>query len=227
MLLLVPAAVSACKSVDHSGTATQASTTPAEASTMSPAQPEAAPGNDDVFVNRVVGFSIRKPPSWRFGPTEWGAANFDRLEFKDEEFAELVLRNATEPLVVIVKYADTADALSPAFRATFRPLGELSDMSPEQIADMLVPQFRKSFAGFELLDEVAHTEVSGHQAARFASSFSVDDLTGATHLIFAETWLVKRGDYLFILEASAPGEDPSRKELRAIMESISIDPRPF
>ena len=224
--ILLAAAFTACKSVEHTETGARSTTTPSKASAASLTSPAAAP-DDDLFVNGVLGFSARKPPSWHFGPTAWDEANLDQLEFKDDEFAELVLENASEPLVVILKYDDTADALSPTFRATFRPLGQLSDLSPQQIAEMLIPQLGDSFSAFELVDGIAHTEVSELPAARFASSFTVDDLAGATHAILTETWLVKRGDYLFILEASAPREDPSLTDLRAILRSIVIDPRLF
>ena len=186
-----------------------------------------APRDDDVFRNEVVGFSLRKPPSWRFGPTAWGAANLDQLEFKDDEFAALVMENATEPLVVVLKYDEPIDALSPVFRATFRRLGELSHLRPEQIANLLIPQFRESLADFNLVRGVSTTEISGHPAAHFASSFTVDDLGGTTHPIVTETWMVKRGDYVFILGSSAPSQDPSHEELQAILQSISIDPGRF
>lgn len=208
MSTLLVVAFAACKSVDHSETA-------------------AAPHDDDLFVNDVVGFSVRKPPSWRFAPTAWAEANFDRLDFKDDEFARFALENATEPLVVIMKYDDDADVLSPVFRATFRPLGQLSELSPEQIAAILIPSFRETFAGFELIDGVARTEVSGLAAVHFSSVLTVDDLAGATHSVLSEIWLVKRGAYLFILGASAPQEDPSPEDLHAIVQSIAIDPRGF
>lgn len=212
-LLVAATSVGACRGMTHTETAPQSSALERH--------------DDDVFLNAVVGFSLRKPPSWRFGPTAWGAARLDQLEFKDDEFAALVLQNATEPLVVVVKYDDTIDALSPVFRATFRPLGELSHLRPEQIADLLIPQFRESLADFSVVRGVSPTEISGHPAAHFASSFTVDDLTGTTHPIVTETWMVKRGDYVFILGTSAPSQDPSHEEFEAILRSISIDPGRF
>lgn len=216
-LLLLAAALSACKSVDHSETAAEASS----------AAPEAAPNEGNAFVSKAAGFLLQKPSSWRFAPTPWSAANLDQLEYKSEDFAQRLRENATEPLVVVRKYDETIDPISPVFRATLRPLGQLRNMSAVEVAEMVIPQFRSSFESYELVGGVERSELSGHAAAHFVSSFTVGDSSGATREVAAETWIVKRGAYIFILGSSAPREDASVEEFRAIVQSIVIEARDY
>jgi hypothetical protein len=110
-LLLLATALSACKSVDHTETAAQPSTVLLDAATTSERSSEADPSDDSVFVSKVVGFSIRKPSSWHFRSTRWRAAELDQLRYKSEDLAQLVRENATDPLVVIIKYGDTVDPI--------------------------------------------------------------------------------------------------------------------
>ena len=232
-LLLLATALSACKSVDHTETAAQPSMVPFDAATTSERSSEADPADDSVFVSKVVGFSIRKPSSWRFRPTRWRAAELDQLRYKRENLAQLVRENATEPFVVIVKYGETVNhPIGPAFRVALLPLGQLINMSAEQIAETVIAQRRRSFDAYELIGGVEHTEVSGHDAAHFVSSFTVgDDPSGLTRAAalagVAENWIVKRERYFFILESMAPRKDASPGEFRAIFESIVIEPRDF
>ena len=205
---------------------------PFDAATTSERSSEADPADDSVFVSKVVGFSIRKPSSWRFQPTRWRAAELDQLRYKRENLAQLVRENATEPLVVILKYGDTVDSIGPAFRVVLRPLGQLINMSAEQIAETVIAQRRRSFDSYELIGGVEHTEVSGHDAAHFVSSFTVgDDPSGLTRAAartgVAEYSIVKRGRHFFIFRSIAPRNDASREEFRAIVESIVIEPLDF
>ncbi|MGB5349014.1 MAG: hypothetical protein WBN10_05400 [Polyangiales bacterium] len=224
-LLLFAAAPSGCKSVGHTETAAQPSMVPVDAATTS--ESEADPPDDDVFVSKVVGFSIRKPSSWYFVPTAWGAT---QPEYKSEDLAHLLRENATEPLVGIHKDGDMMNPIGPVFRANYRSLGHLINMSAEEIAETVIAQRRRSFDAYELIGGVEHTEVSGHDAVRFVSSFSVGgDPSGLTRAgaraVVAENWIVKRGRYFFALESMAPRKDSSPRELRAIFDSIVIEPR--
>ena len=228
-LLLLATALSACKSVDHTETAAQPSTVLLDAATTLERSSEADPSDESVFVSKVVGFSIRKPFSWVFVPTAWGAT---QPKYKSENLAQLLRENATEPLVVIVEHGDTVDSIGPAFRVVLRPLGQLINVSAEQIAETVIAQRRRSFDAYEPIGGVEHTEVSGHDAAHFVASFTVGgDPSGLTRggprALVAENWIVKRGRYFFILRSIAPRNNASREEFRAIVESIVIEPRDF
>jgi hypothetical protein len=228
-LLLLATALSACKSVGRTETAAQPPMVPFDAATTSEHSSEADPPDDDVFVSKVVGFSIRKPSSWYFVPTAWGTT---QPKYKSEDLAQRLRENATEPLIVIYKYGDTINPIGPVFSAKFRPLGHLIDMSAEEIAETVIAQRRRSFDAYELIGGVRHTEVSGHDAVHFVSSFTVggdpSGLTrGGARAVVAENWIVKRGRYFFILGSMAPRKDASPGEFRAIVESIVIEPRDF
>ena len=202
---------------------------PVDAATTSEHSSEADLPDDDVFVSNVLGFSIRKPSSWYFVPTPWGAT---QPKDKSENLSQLVRKNATEPLIVTHKYGDMMNPIGPMFSAQFRPLGYLINMSAEEIAETVIAQRRGSFDAYELISGVRHTEVSGHDAVHFVSSFTVGrDPSGLTRAgaraVVAENWIVKRGRYFFILESIAPRKDASPREFGAIFESIVIEPRDF
>lgn len=185
-------------------------------------------GDEDLFVSSAVGLSLRKPSSWYFKPTAWSRVNMDDIEFKDDSFGELVRKYATEPLVVVTRYEETTDRLNPIFRVVFRPLGQLKNMSPEDVAKMSVKALPEIYEDFELVGGVESTEVSGYPAAHYVATFTVTNAEGARFPTRSEAWIVKRGAYVFIVGGAGPteGADESSSEFAQIVRSIAIEPAP-
>lgn len=188
---------------------------------------ESPSGDDDLFVSLTVGVSLRKPSSWHFMPTTWRVENLKRVDFKDEGFADLAAKYATQPLVIVSKYEETMDTLNPTFQTVFRPL-PLEDMSPEDVAQLALQAMPQIYEDFEIVEDVEPTEVGGHEAVHYAVKFTLRNHAGAVFTTLSETWIVKRGAYIFMLGGSGPpdGDDASRSEFAAMVRSIVIEPIP-
>jgi len=215
-----------CKASAQAEIATEV-TSGAEAS-KSESSSSSQSNDADLFVSSTAGFALRKPPSWHFMPTAWRGENLKRVDFKDEGFAELAEKYATQPLLIVAKYEETTDTLNPTFQTVFRPLGALDDVSPEDVAELALKAMPRIYEDFEILEEVEPTEVDGHKAAHYAVRFTLRNHAGATFTTLSEAWIVKRGAYVFMIGGSGPpdGEDASRREFEAMVQSIVIEPLP-
>lgn len=215
-----------CKGSAQTETAT-GSSAGAEASRVESSL-ESQSDDEDLFVSPAAGFALRKPSSWHFMPTAWRSESLKNVDFKDDDFAELMETYATEPLVMVVKHEETKETLNPTLQVVFRPLGQLERMSPEDVAKLSLEAMPQMYEDFEVVEDVESTEVGGHPAAHYATRFTLRNDAGATFPTLSDAWIVKRGAYLFMIGGSGPpdGEDASRPELEAMVRSIVIEPLP-
>ena len=200
------------------------SVTVAEASSGAEVSSSESPsGDDDLFVSLPVGVSLRKPSSWHFVPTAWRNENLKNI---DLELAELVREYATEPLAIVTKYEETTDSIDPTFQLIFRPLGQLVNMSPEDVASLAVRTMSQTVEDAEVVDDIESLEISGYPAAHYAVKYTLRTSTGDAFPTLADAWIVKRGAYVFMLGGSGPpdGDDASRLEFEAMVRSIVIEP---
>ncbi|MGB5809727.1 MAG: hypothetical protein WBG86_04300 [Polyangiales bacterium] len=191
----------------------------------------AAPTTDDpdLYSNRAVGISLRKPSSWFFVHGSWNRGLLDRVTLSDEEMGSMMKRFATEPVILIMKYEDTHDGLIPLFKVVARPLGALRDASLDELAALMVRMLPHMSEELMEVDDVGRTTIAGRPAAHLKLRTTFKDArTGEQYQSIGHNWMVKRGDQLFMLGGSGPAEGPDAplKDFEAILETVVIEPRP-
>jgi len=189
-----------------------------------PASKSAASVEANRFVSETLGFSIARPEGWHFETAQ--LAERDHTKNGQETFGALQRKYEHEPFVTLLKYEQASSKLNPSVKVTLRPLAELQDKPPKQIASMVASGMKQTIPTFALLEPVRETELSGRRAGFLHAHFKAEDrASGITHHVRSRMWLVPRGDRLFIIGMSAPaeGEDTCEAEFAAIAASIEID----
>ncbi len=167
---------------------------------------------------------MAKPASWVFATLDAEEANRRRVSVSNEATDEQ-LRRAAAPLVVILRHPLPYDKVNPTVKVVLRPAGSLGAKSPREIGSTLAREMQRAIPGFELEGEVSEVMVGGRRGAHFRARFLVADIErGMKYAVLSRTWIVPRGDELFLIGMSGPteGEDLSEAEFKQILESIEI-----
>jgi len=184
----------------------------------------ASESHADRFHSQSAGFTIVKPGGWTFATPEMEDANRRRTSVGNPELDEQ-LRQATHPLVVIIKHEESFSKVNPTVRVVFRPLKRLEGMSLRALASAVVGEMEKSLPNFELDGEIGEALVAGRSAAHFRAKFAVFQVEQEkSYPVLTRMWIVPRGPNLFVIAMSGPpeGQDMSETEFARILRSIEI-----
>lgn len=177
------------------------------------------------FESVTAGFQLDKPEAWRFASLEQVSRNRATVRMKDEELQQFVRERASAPLVVLMKHEEPYDALNPSFQVILRPLPpELAKATPKQILEIIVPTLEKGFKDFALEGTIREFELSGRSAAELTARYSVANPEGRVFPTRTRMIVVPRGEFMFLMSASAPpdGPDSSKQAFDAIVASIQV-----
>jgi hypothetical protein len=182
-------------------------------------------GTDNTFTNVTVGFSVTKPDSWQFFTAEQNLENLKRMQLKDEEFRESMLKYSTAPLVAMTKYSEPYNDLNPSLKVNIKPLGNLKGMGAKEILNMMVASLKDVFTDFEITVQPTETTVSGLRAGYVQFNYSVRSPDGRSFPTTSELWIIPRGDYFFMIGAGTRQDEMTgtRAEIQDIMKTVSID----
>ena len=181
--------------------------------------------NDNTFTNVTVGFSITKPDSWQFFTGEQNLENLKKMQLKDEEFRELMVKYSTAPLVAMTKYPEPYDDLNPSLKVNIKPLGNLKGMDPKGIVKLAAGPLKNVFKDFEIKVPPTDVTVSGLRAGYVQVNYSVTIPDGRSFPTTSELWIVPRGDYFFMIGAGTRQDEKTgtRAEIQSILKTAKID----
>ncbi|PHS19556.1 MAG: hypothetical protein COA86_04570 [Kangiella sp.] len=145
------------------------------------------------FESITAEFSVVKPDEWQFATAEQNLENLKRMEMNDKDFHKAMVKYATTPLVVIMKYPEPFDDLNPSFKVNIKPLGRLKGADPKKILKLFLPKISKMFEDFELIQAPKDTKVSGNDAAYMRINYSMKIQDGRVFPTTSEMWIVPRG----------------------------------
>ncbi|MCK4738656.1 MAG: hypothetical protein KAT46_01785 [Deltaproteobacteria bacterium] len=184
-----------------------------------------ATGGTERFSNQMTGFSFEKPSGWVYLSAETISENRANIRLKDKELENYIRERANVPLVVVAKYQEPYETLNPSAQVMFQPLGAAKGISAIDLLKGTVKVLEGSFADFTLVDGIKEVKVSGLTGAYVKAKYTVANAEGREFKTISSTWLIPRGDFLFIISMSAPpeGEDFSEKEFKEIFSSIKIE----
>jgi len=176
------------------------------------------------FSNAAAGFSIEKPPSWRFLSSETIKRNRDRVRLGDEETDKKIKEKAEAPLVVMVKHDDGYESLNTSAQVIMVPLGAVSGKGAKELLTMLLDKYEDVFYEFSILSGVMDSTVDGMTAAVAEAAYSVFTNDGRSYKTFMRIYLVPRGSSAFVISFMGPqtGTDTFNEDFFGIIESVKI-----
>ena len=181
--------------------------------------------DENVFKNEIFGLSVVKPDEWNFINTEEHIENLKRVELKDKELQQLIIKNSNKPLVSMMKYQEPFDGLNPSFNIKINSLEELPGDKPVEIINLMLPQFQGFFKDYELIKEPEEIDLSGHKAAYTKIYYSLQTKGGREFPTCSELWIVPRGKFFFMIGAGTRQDEKTgkRSEIQKILESLKIE----
>lgn len=205
-----------------STTAREPAKTPA---TAKPKSSTPAPADENRFYSPVAGITIDKQPSWSFMSLEHELANRQAVSVGNAETDAVMHDSTTAPLVVIARYPEPSEKPNPTLKITLRPLEDLRNTPPVDIARAVAQVMAQAIPTFELEGDARAQPVGGLPGATFRAHFTLEvPHLGRTFPVNSEAWIVPRGEYAVIIVTSDPtggagGYDP---DLQAMVRSIVI-----
>jgi hypothetical protein len=178
------------------------------------------------FKNPTVGFYATKPAGWHFVTAQQNVENLKRAELNDEKFKAAMLKYATAPLFVIMKYPEPFNDVNPSFRVSVRPAGSLKGADPKKLVNFSLGQFKRLYKDYRITQPASDAVVSGLKGAYARIDYTLEATGVGSFPTTSELWIIPRGDYLFIMGAGTRQDEKtgSRAEIRAILDTVRIDP---
>ncbi|MGL1932836.1 MAG: hypothetical protein OCC45_13935 [Desulfotalea sp.] len=176
------------------------------------------------FESVTVGFEVTKPGDWLFATAQENLKQLKNAKSKDEQLKQLMLKHATAPLVVIVKYHEPFDDINPSFKVKIKPLGKLKGADPKEILTLIIPQYKRLFPNYALAQAPIDTTIGNLPAAYMRVNYSLNIPDGRTFPTACELWVVPRGDYFFMIfgETRQDEKTGTRAELSKILSSVVL-----
>ncbi|KIM11921.1 MAG: hypothetical protein KU37_03455 [Sulfuricurvum sp. PC08-66] len=176
------------------------------------------------FESMTVNFKITKPSDWQFVTAQENLENLKKVQMKDDEYKQHVLKYSTAPLVAMTKYPEPFEDLNPSIKVNIKPLGQLKGVDPKQILGLILPQFQKMFQDFNLVQPPMDTKVGSLNAAYVRINYTLEIPDGRAFPTSSQLWIVPRGDYFFLIGAGTRQDEKtgSREEIEKILSTIVL-----
>ena len=181
----------------------------------------------EIVTNKTVGFEIVKPDGWQHLTAEANAANLRAIEMEDKNLQEAIIKYGNAPVVAFTKYAEPYPDVNPSFKIGLRAAGQLAGRDAKDVLAVVLPVLEKALADVAVQEGPVETSVAGLPAAYVRMTYTMS-AGGAQFPTTSEIWVVPRGSFFFLIGAGTRQDEANgtRAEIRAILESMKIDPQP-
>jgi hypothetical protein len=183
-------------------------------------------GNDR-FEAQALGFSLRKPATWRFVPTDWSPLARWKNVAGDEQ---TWLQRASKPFCCAIGSHASRRHVMPTLQVVARAIASPNPTLISMLLEAQLEQLCKTYRDFELLDASSRACVAGLRATavrgRFSVTTQVDDeavemsVLTRGHLVFAPRFAFSIG-----LSSSADPAYYDEADFAHIVASIEIAER--
>lgn len=164
--------------------------------------------SENLFRSEVAGIQLAKPDGWSFQNLETVARHRASAKLKDSELQKAIVQMASAPVVVATMHPEPYESLNPSFQLLVRPLGQLQEITGEEVLEKVIPTLENLFAEFRLVEEISAVAIDGVPGARMTAEYVVETQEGVVYPTRATIVVVPRGSYLFQFGFSAPPEGP-------------------
>lgn len=173
------------------------------------------------FYSETVGFEITKPSDWHFLTVQDNIDNLKRVDFRDPEFKELIVKYSTRPLVVMTKYAEPFNDLNPSIKVVFKPFGSLQDKGALGVLEFMLSQLYKVdvFNDLKVVQKPTKINISGIEGAymRINYNFIVDK---SIFPVISEMRIIPQGNYYFMVGFGVR-QDEKTGTIQEVLDIIS------
>jgi hypothetical protein len=178
--------------------------------------------NGQYFNLRDFGFQIGVPDGWIIQDTVAVKANRERIVV-EHPILQQRFQQAAMPIFVSTRFPDGHDDVNPTVQVVFRPVPELGAPAAV-ILEKILGGMAMILPEFKLLLPVSECELGGQPAAHARVAFVMQDDDQKFNIV-ARSWVVPRGEMMFMVGLSGPaeGEYVSEDEFVAIADSVRID----
>lgn len=178
------------------------------------------------YSNPTVGLKLTKPEAWQFVSAQKNLESLKNVKLQDAEFQAAMLKYATAPLVVLMKFPEPYPDVNPSFKVTIKPLGQLKGMDAKEIAGHLLPLLQRTFKDVSVVQPPEDVTVSGLKGAYLRVTYTLEAVDAGPFPTSSELWIVPRGDYFFMIGAGTRTDEKTgtRDEIQAILNTIIIEP---
>lgn len=176
------------------------------------------------FENATAGIALQRPANWQTASLQTVQENREGIELSDKELQAALVKSATAPLFVFMKYPEPHAGLNPSIQVTLRPLGPMAGSSPTALMKIAVDTMRKAIPDFPFVTEITDTQISGLAAAHMRAKYTMRTRDGSEFKVLGRLWVVPRGTFMFVIGMSGPQEGPdmSESEFADTLASINI-----
>ena len=181
----------------------------------------------EIVTNKTVGLEIVKPDGWQHLTAEANVANLRAIEMEDKNLQKAIIKYGNAPVVAFTKYAEPYPDVNPSFKIGLRAAGQLAGRDAKDVLAVVLPVLEKALADVAVQEGPVETSVAGLPAAYVRLTYTMS-AGGAQFPTTSEIWVVPRGSFFFLIGAGTRQDEANgtRAEIRAILESMKIDPQP-
>jgi hypothetical protein len=143
----------------------------------------------------------------------------------DKDLEKAIKENPNSPLVVITRYKEPYPTLNPSVSVQISNLS-IEGMPPKDFLSMNMEVMKRAFPDLTYVDKVQDTNVDGIEGAYTKVKYTYTMAKGGQEYpTLARTWMLPRGNKIFIISMYGPQEGPdvSDEAFNSILSSIKID----
>ena len=179
--------------------------------------------SENTYRNESLGFSISKPETWAFLPTQWVANIKNRVNHTSEEYQEL-LHQAQVPFVYFQFDHQEADFAYPTVQATCRPIKPVNKKDRKFMLGQQILTLTDNFEDFSLIESTHNGFISQCPANISKFRFSIQNVEGTKFSCLARSYTIFVRHLAFTIGLSGPSNGPyvCNEEFDGILKSIII-----
>ncbi len=180
--------------------------------------------DENLFVEPLLRFSLRKPDAWRFMPPAWSPVA--RMKNASDASAEW-LRRANEPFCCAMGHHESRAHPYPTLQVTVRPFQIPSNEIAERFLQTQLDFLKEQYEGFSLIHATADGLVAGYRATVIRATFilyvqQADDVIPMS--VLARTYVLFTPGRAFTVGLSSSADEQyfDEAEFERIISSVRI-----
>lgn len=179
--------------------------------------------DDNIYTNKMFGFSIVKPNDWRFTTIEDHAKSLSAVELKDKDLQDALVKYSNAPVVGMMKHAEPFEDINPSFTIKIRPMEGFDAEDPKSILNLVFSAMPKMFENFAIIVPPENTLINGQLTAYGRISYK-SVYYGQPFFVTSQLWIVPLGNYYLIMGGGVRTDEAtgSIKELESIANTLIL-----
>lgn len=178
----------------------------------------------NTYNHPVLGFSIKYSSSWFPISIDDYYSNLNKVKLNDEEFNQLLIKNASIPFFAISKFKEPYEDLNPSLKINTKPYGNLQGQPLELIIKLFISQFEKVFLDFKVQQDPIKTILNKKEVVYSKFFYTMKSQDGTLFKTCSELWLIDKGQYFYMIGAGTKQDESNckREEILNFLNSVEL-----